>query len=169
MIGIVDLEALFVDGMLQEQAQIQWKSCYGQDFPSEGKEELVLFKSFVERGFTELASEFLQTLLWSYQLELHHLTPNGISYIAIFAHFFEAFLGIEPSVEFFQYLYHVKPQPSLPNIRVVGGTGIQLRQGSKDIWFPCPLKNKQDRWESEWFIIGEYGYRECFSVKRYLK
>jgi hypothetical protein len=163
-IGTIDLMNLCVDGMLQDQETIQWKACFEEAFPSDGKEEIVLFRSFCERGFAEPASQFFQDLLWSYQLELHHLTPNGVSYIAIFAHFFEAFLGLEPSIEFFQYLFHVKPQPSLPNIRVVGGAGIQLRQGSKDIWFPCPLKNKQDRWESEWFIIGKYSFCECFSI-----
>jgi hypothetical protein len=155
-IGTIDLEELVLNGMLQDQMRIQWKSCHGQDFPMEGKEEIVPFKSFVKRGFAEPVSEFVQELLWSYQLELHHLTPNGVSHIAIFAHFFETFLGIEPSVDFFHYIFHVKPQPSLPNIRLVGGAGIQLRQGAKDHWFPCPLKNKQDKWESEWFVIGEY-------------
>jgi len=161
-IGNVDLMNLVVDGMLQNQEIINWKPCHGEPFPSEGKEEIVLFRSFCERGFAEPASHFFQELMWKYQLELHHLTPNGVSNIAIFAHFFETFLGIEPCVEFFQYLFHVKPQPSLPKIKVVGGAGIQLRQGSRDIWFSCPLKNKQEKWESEWFVIGKYCFASTF-------
>jgi hypothetical protein len=154
-LGEVDLQLLVADGMLQDKEHIQWKPCYGEKFPSEAKEELVVFKSFVERGFAEPVSDFFQDLMAFYGLELHHLNPNGISYIANFVHFFETFLGIEPSLDFFRYLFHVKPQPSKPNIRLVGGAGIQLRQGSRDIWFPTPLKNKQEKWESEWFVIGE--------------
>jgi hypothetical protein len=154
-LGDVDLDLLVAEEMLQDKERIQWKSCYGEKFPTEGKEELVVFRSFVERGFAEPPSEFFQDLMGLYGLELHHLNPNGISYIATFAHFFETFLGIPPSLEFFQYLFHVKPQPSKPNIKVVGGAGIQLRQGSRDHWFPMPLKNKQEKWDSEWFVIGK--------------
>jgi hypothetical protein len=111
-IGMTDLEILVLEGMLQSKDEIQWNSCFGQDWPLKAKEDLVLFKSFCERGFAEPASEFVQELLDCYQLELHHLTPSGISHMAIFTHFFEAFLGIEPSVDYFRYIFHVKPQPN---------------------------------------------------------
>jgi hypothetical protein len=134
-VGEVDLNLMVVDGIIQPEKEIEWKSSLGQPFPTEAQEEIVLFKSFCERGFALPASDFFRELLQFYGLELHHLTPNGISYIANFQHFFEAFLGIEPSLPFFRYIFHVKGQPTNQNPRVVGRAGIQLRQGSSVQWF----------------------------------
>src|SRR5579883_1767961 len=146
---MIDLEHMVVEGMIQPEKEIEWKSCLSQPFPSEAQEEIMLFKSFCERGFALPASDFFRELLQFYGLELHHLTPNGVSYIANFQHFFEAFLGIEPSLPFFRYLFHVKGQPNNQNPRVVGGAGIQLRQGSSVQWFKAVHKNKLDRWETD--------------------
>jgi hypothetical protein len=126
-VGTMDLELMVLEGMIQLEKEIEWKSCLGQPFPTEAQEEVVLFKSFCERGFALPASDFFQELLQFYGLELHHLTPNGVSYIANFQHFFEAFLGIEPLLPFFRYLFHIKGQSNNQNPRVVGGAGIQLR------------------------------------------
>jgi hypothetical protein len=154
-VGSTDLEELVLNGMLQHKDEILWNSCLGQQFPLEAKEELMQFKSSCERGFSIPAIEFVQDLMEIYNLELHHLTPNGVSHIAIFVHFFKTFLGVDPSLDSFRYIFHVKAQPSIQDTRVVGGARIQLHQGSKNHWFPCPMKNKQDRWESEWFTIGK--------------
>jgi hypothetical protein len=35
-------------------------------------------------------------LLFHYGIQLHHLNPNYVLHVAIFVHFCEAFLGIEP-------------------------------------------------------------------------
>jgi hypothetical protein len=155
-LGVSGLECMVLDGHLQPQAEIEWSCCVGQLFPSEGTEEVVLFKSFCERGLALPTSTFFRSILDLYKIEVHHLTPNGVSQLAQYAHFFEAYLGIEPLVPFFQYLFRVKAQPREDSIRVVGGAGIQLRQGSACQWFPAPLKNKQDKWDSEWFVIGKY-------------
>jgi hypothetical protein len=43
-----------------------------------------------------LASPFMQALLHYYRVELHHLAPNSISQVAIFAAVCEGYLGMEP-------------------------------------------------------------------------
>src|SRR5437016_4848835 len=82
--GEVDLEILVAQGCLQPHKEMLWSSCLGQAFPAEGFDEQVLFKSFYERGLALPASDFIRELLDFYRLEIHHLTPNGISQIANF-------------------------------------------------------------------------------------
>jgi hypothetical protein len=153
-LGEVDLEILFALGYLQTQEDVLWSPCYGQGFPTEGNKEQVLFRFLCERGLALPASDSVRELLDFYRLEIHHLTSNGILHIANFVHFFEAFLGIDPSFPFFRFLFRVKAQPSENFVKVVGGAEIQLRQEYADQWFTTPLKNKIDHWDSEWFTIG---------------
>jgi hypothetical protein len=83
---------------------------------------------------------FLLGLLYFYGLELHHLNPNSICHIAIFIHFCEGFLGIEPHWDLFRFLFRVKPQPTSKNPLVVAGAGIQLREqaGDKYLFYKFP-------------------------------
>jgi hypothetical protein len=47
----------------------------------------------------------------------------------IFVHLCEAFLGIEPHFDLFQYFFHLKPQPSESKIDVVGVLGCSFVRG----------------------------------------
>jgi hypothetical protein len=88
-------------------------------------------------------SDFFSGLLFHYGIQLHHLNPNSILHIAIFVHFYEAFLGIEPHFNLFYHLFHLRAQPSANKIEVVEGASLQLRQGIKKVYipykFPCSL------------------------------
>jgi hypothetical protein len=50
---------------------------------------------FYERGFGAPSHRFLCSLLRSYGLELHHLTPFGIQHMVSFVTLCEAHIGIE--------------------------------------------------------------------------
>jgi hypothetical protein len=52
--------------------------------------------TFYERGFGLPLHRFLCSLLWSYGLELHHLTPSGIRHMAAFTILCEAYNAIKP-------------------------------------------------------------------------
>lgn len=151
-----DLTRLVDEGLLNSEDTIKWKACYGSQFPTEDTKEVVLFTSFCERGVGIPISKFFRSVLDFYGIQLHNLNPNGIIHLAVFAHACEAFLGIEPSLLLFRYLYHVKPQPRGSKIETVGGAGIQFRQNMKDNWFDMPLKDSCGPWKSEWFVIGKY-------------
>ena len=53
------------------------------------------------------AHQFFQGLLDYYQVELQHLTPNGIQHIAAFVALCEGFLGISPHFDLWRYLFAV--------------------------------------------------------------
>jgi hypothetical protein len=96
----------------------------------------VQFQHFDERGLALPTSYFYHGLLLHYGVQLHHLNPNSILHIDIFVHFCEAFLGIEPHFDLFCHLFHLRAQPSAHKTEIVGGAGLQLRQGMEKMYIP---------------------------------
>jgi hypothetical protein len=64
--------------------------------PAPTKGYIMVCVGFYEQGFGVLLHRFLHSLLWSYGLELHHLTPLGILHMAAFVTLCEAYIQIEP-------------------------------------------------------------------------
>jgi hypothetical protein len=119
-----ELINLVSEGLLQEKSLVNWRPSFHESLPMENVDEIVSFYHFAERGLALPSCSFFQCLLYFYGLELHHLNPNSICHIAIFIHFCEAFLGIEPHWDLFRFLFRVKPQPTSKNPSVAGGAGI---------------------------------------------
>ena len=84
---------------------------------------------------------------------MHHLTPKSILHISIFVHLCEAFLGIEPHFDLFQYFFHLKPHPNESKIDVVGAAGLQFRQGKKPEYISYDLSDKVIDWKGMWFYV----------------
>jgi hypothetical protein len=59
--------------------------------------------AFFEQGFGLPSLQFLHSLLWSYGLELHRLTPSGILHMATFVTLCETYIGIEPHLNLWSY------------------------------------------------------------------
>ena len=68
-------------------------------------------------------------------------------------HLCEAFLGIERHFELFRFLFHLKPQPESYILDVVGGAGLQLRQGKDKVYIPYRLRNKVINSKPKWFYV----------------
>ena len=66
---------------------------------------MVSFLTFHERGLGYPAHWFLRGLLNEWCLELQHLNPMGVLHIAGFVTICEAFLGMEPHVDFIRRLF----------------------------------------------------------------
>ena len=66
-------------GILPEKQISGWWCCYGEEFPSEDTNQMVVFKSFYEKGFVLPAGAFFHGLLHFYGLEVTHLKPNSIA------------------------------------------------------------------------------------------
>ena len=94
-ISIRHLEGLVRRGLLCPlTAAEEWRLPSEEPQPPEGF--VVSFAHFHERGFAMPAHLFFWGLLDYYQVELQHLTPNGIQHIAAFVALCEGFLGISP-------------------------------------------------------------------------
>jgi hypothetical protein len=69
---------------------------------------VVSFIAFHERGLGMPPSRFMRALLHYYKVELHHLAPNTISQVAIFAAVCEGYLGMEPHWNLGLHLFKAK-------------------------------------------------------------
>jgi hypothetical protein len=154
--SLSDLNKLVSEGLLQDKSLVNWRPSFCEPFPMENVDKIVTFYHFAERGLALPSCSFFRGLLYFYGLEFHHLNPNSICHIAIFIHFCEAFLGIEPHWDLFRFLFWVKPQPTTKNLSVVGGAGIQLRQQAGDRYLSYKFPSNIPGWKNHWFYIENH-------------
>jgi hypothetical protein len=74
-------------------------------FPAPVEGYVVSFMAFYERGFGTPSNRFLRSLLQHYGLELHNLTPSWVLHIAAFMTLCEAYLGIDPEFDLWNYFF----------------------------------------------------------------
>jgi hypothetical protein len=151
-----DLKALVDEGLLQPQEIIQWRAATRDKRPYEEADEIVLFQHFVEHGLALPTSDFFCGLHFHYGIQLHHLNSNSILHIAIIVHLCDAFLGIEPYFDLFCHLFDLRAQPSADNIELVGGAGLQLRQGMEKKYITYKFPFSLSGWKERWFYSGNH-------------
>jgi hypothetical protein len=135
-----DLLALLNSGFIREKEMNSWRAAAGVPYPMEKSEdEIPMSARFAERRLALPASDLFKGLLGYYGVEYLNLNPNGIFHATIFVHFCEAFLGIKPHWILFRKFFRVKPQPSASNPRVVGGSGIQMREDAAEQYLSYKL------------------------------
>ena len=96
------LAAFTEKGFLPLKEVAHWRAPGREDFPQPRPSEVVSFLTFHERGLGYPAHWFLCGLLNEWGLELQHLNPTRVLHIACFVTVCEAFLGMEPHVDFFR-------------------------------------------------------------------
>ena len=102
------LEGIVHHGLLCAwTAAEEWRLPGNEDAPSPPDGYVVSFAHFHERGLATPAYKFLQGLLNYYNVELQHLTPNGIQHIAAFVALCEGFLGISPHFDLWWYFFAI--------------------------------------------------------------
>ena len=79
-----------------------WRAPGREDFPQPRAGEVVSFLAFHERGLGYPAHWFLRGLLNEWGLELQHLNQTRVLHIVGFVTVCEAFLGMEPHMDFFR-------------------------------------------------------------------
>ena len=71
--------------------------------------------------------------------------------------FMRSFSGHRTHFELFGFLFHLKPQPYSYVLDVVGGAGLQLRQGKDKLYIPYKLSSKVIDWKPKWLYIETNG------------
>jgi hypothetical protein len=64
---------LVTRGLLRPKAEVGWRPAAGEEFPTEGIGETIIFLAHIERGFGVPTSDFFRSLLFFYQNKLVHL------------------------------------------------------------------------------------------------
>ena len=80
-----------------------------EEIPNPPEGWRVIFLSFLFRGLSLPAHEFLRGLLFVYGVQIWQLTPNAILHIAVFITFCECYLGIAPHFGLWKALYQIRP------------------------------------------------------------
>ena len=99
------LTAFIAKEFLPPKEVAHWRAPGREEFPQPRPDEVVSFLAFHERGLGYPAHWFLRGLLNEWGLELQHLNPTRVLHIAGFVTVYEAFLGMEPHVDFFRRLF----------------------------------------------------------------
>jgi hypothetical protein len=68
---------------------------------------VVSFMAFYERGFSMPSHQFRCSLLQHYRMKLHNMTPSGILHIAAFVTLCEAYMGVDPHFDLWNYFFSV--------------------------------------------------------------
>jgi hypothetical protein len=119
--------------------------------------------AFHERGFGMPASHFMRALLHYYKVELHHLAPNSISYVAIFVAVCEGYLGMEPQWNLWLHLFRAEHFAKKAGERGVrravhaGSCTLQVRSGRGDQYIPAQLISSNSGWHDGWFYLCNDG------------
>jgi len=132
-----------------------WRVPGKEEFPQPHSDEVVSFLTFHERGLGYPAHWFLRGLLNEWGLKLQHLNPTGVLHLAEFDTVCEAFLGMEPHMDFFQRLFSLRALTvgDSAEITPVGGFALQRKLGMGDLYpgyLPC---DSNRGWHGEWFYI----------------
>ena len=116
---------------------------------------MVSFLAFHQRGLGYPAHWFLHALLNEWGLEMQHLNLTRVLHIAGFVTVSKAFLGMEPHVDFFRWMFSgralLEGKPLM--ITPVGGFALQKKPralGSYPVYTPC---DSNRGWHGEWFYI----------------
>ena len=99
------LEAFAKKGFLPPKEVAHWRAPRREDFLQPWASEVVSFLAFHVRGLEYPAHWFLHGLLNEWGLELQHLNLTRVLHIAGFVTVCEAFLGMEPHVDFFRQMF----------------------------------------------------------------
>jgi hypothetical protein len=95
----------------------------------------VMFLTFLLRGLSLPANEFLRGLLFVYGMQLHQLTLNSILHIACFITLCESFLGVDPHWTLWKFLFCLRPSVSLAKNPELGGAIVSVHAESHYLEF----------------------------------
>jgi hypothetical protein len=145
---------LVANHFLPDCVVLRWCHAASEDLPTPNTNEIVVFSSSFQCGFSLLDYDFFRGLLDHYQIELFHLNPNSILQIAVFVHLCETFLGIPPNFPLFKNYFFLKYHPSAANRKVIRGVGLQTRPHVS--FLDLPLKTSLRGWHRTWFYYENH-------------
>jgi hypothetical protein len=124
-------------------------------FPAPMDGYVLSFGAFYERGFSMPLPRFVRSLLQYYGLELHSLTPSGILRIAAFMSLCEAYLGIDPEFDLWNYFFRVRcPQDPDTELIVSRGTVIHVKfEHGVDPYFNILMPRSINWWRKKWIYL----------------
>ena len=131
---------------------MQYRIPDDEEIPNPPDRWRVIFLSFLLRGLSLPAHEFLRGLLFVYGVQLFQLTPNAILHLAIFITFCEGYLRIHPHWGLWKHLYFVRIS-SKGEMYTVGGVSFSIKGNSKFI--ENSGQDSVQGWRNKWFYVKD--------------
>jgi hypothetical protein len=124
-------------------------------FPAPTEGYMVSFMAFCERGFGMPSHWFLCLLLLHYKLELHHQTPSGVLHIVSFVTLREAYQGIDPEFDLWNYFFSVRRLwVSEAELMISRAVVIHMKLGhGVDPYLEIPMPGSMNGWRKKWFYL----------------
>jgi Putative gypsy type transposon len=142
------LEKLVDQGLLLPSTTLAFHSCYGQAFPTADTNVLIAFVAHVQCGFGVHPSKFFERICQFYDIESCHLKPNAVTALSVFTILCEAFLGIEPNLNVWRFLY--KPF-YYTDQKCIFSISFSLRDTGK--YIITSFRDSWKTWRNKWFGI----------------
>jgi hypothetical protein len=116
---------------------------------------VVACMTFYERGFSMPSHQFFCSLLWFYDLELHHLTPLEVLHIVTFVTLCEAYMGIESHFDLWNHFFRARLLlGSCAEVAVLGRVDIYVKsRHGVDPNFDLPVSDSMDKSWKVWFFM----------------
>jgi hypothetical protein len=146
-----EVEKARTDGLISSSGSTKFPSTERIPQPPSGYR--VMFLSFLFRGLSLPAHEFLRGLLFVYGVQLHQLTPNSILHIACFVTLCESFLGIEPHFLLWRSIFRLRPSVALIKKPELGGAVVFVRAEAQ--YFDFCMSASVQGWRTKWFYIKD--------------
>jgi hypothetical protein len=144
------IQALVDRGLLRPKTEVGWKTVAGEEFPTEGTGETVVFFAHIKRGFGVPVGNFLRGLLYFYCIELVHLVPNSITIISTFIYLCEAYLGITLHLHLWRHFFELK---KTDKAGVIGSVGFMLWRNMKSEYIDLALPDNTTGWKQGWSYL----------------
>jgi hypothetical protein len=144
--------ALDKEGTVAPKVESQWRTYHKALVPAPNKTEILMLKSHIKMGLSMPPSHFFSNLLKFYGLQLHHIVPNSLVYVAGYVALCEGYLRILPRVDLFQLFFLVRPNFENDRFPQTCITICFLPRRSKDYPFITPLDSTIG-WRGSWFYM----------------
>jgi hypothetical protein len=146
-VTVEQIQSLADRGLLRPKLQVGWRPAAGEEFPTEGTGETIVFLAHIERGFGVPAGDFLRGLLRFYRIEQVHLAPNSITIISTFIHLCEAYLGIAPHFHLWRHFFELK--------KTGKGVVVSSVRNMKSEYIDLTLPDNTTGWNQGWLFEVE--------------
>jgi hypothetical protein len=145
-------------GVLPEKAKNRWRIPGKETEPLPGKDEFVIFLSFLDRGLAFLSSSFFRHFLAFYGIKISDLGPHSIQQIAFFVTLCEGYLGCPLYFPLWLSIFHgcMKRVSDQEGGQLIDCGRITFQvQGGEDFLNVGLLGKAVSSWRRQWFYMKE--------------
>jgi hypothetical protein len=115
-------------GVIPEKGKNRWRIPGKEAAPEPGKDEFVVFLSFLDGGLAFPTSSYFHHFLSFYRIKISDLGPHSIQQISFFVTLYEGYLGCPPYFPLWLSIFHECVRRMAGNWSTVEGSPSKSRE-----------------------------------------